>query len=326
MAELKPKVFFYKRAIPEPPGDLQSLLKAAFSKHATVGDRLEEIEKTGQTRFVTLHRSREGILFGVMICYTVGNNQPIVGVDLTQKELSLQQIEPPADATGRRNEFIEGTLYFGVRENHVILVQSAAFRSGQFQDHINWLLRHKLPQNQHPDLVRIVDVVPAQFKPTRRISGVKTLTIRAPIEFQSEVEMRSEGDTAKDVIVRTKGKGIELIKKAVELFSSSATEAFGFEEALETGDVEVTLQVKYKKRGTDERSMLDSLAAKFSHVDDDNFKMDLEVPGLGTVGTDTLRVRENFRVETLKGLPDPASVFKLMWEWLETLAANNTIS
>src|ERR1700730_1850545 len=124
MAELKPKVFFYKRAIPEPPGDLQSLLKAAFSKHATVGDRLEEIEKTGQTRFVTLHRSRDGFLFGVMISYTVGNNQPIIGIDLTQKEIGLRQIEPPPDTTGKRNEFIEGTLYFGVRENHVILLQS----------------------------------------------------------------------------------------------------------------------------------------------------------------------------------------------------------
>jgi hypothetical protein len=166
--------------------------------------------------------------------------------------------------------------------------------------------------------VKIVDVVPSQVNP-RRTTGVKTLTIRTPVEFRP-------GLVAKNVVVQTTGKGIELIKKAVELFGSSATEAFGFEEALETGDVEVTLQVKYKKRGTDERAMLNSLAAKFSHVDDENFKMDLEIPGLGTVGTDALRIRENFRIETLNGLPDPEAVFRKMREWLETLATNNTIS
>jgi hypothetical protein len=317
MAKLKPKAFFYKRAVPEPGQNLESLLKAAFAKHATVGDRLEEIEKTGQTRFVTLHRSRDGFLFGVMISYTVGNNQPIIGIDLTQKEIGLRQIEPPPDTTGKRNEFIEGTLYFGVRENHVILLQSMSFRSGQFEEHVNWLLRHMLPADRHPDLVKIVDVVPSQVKP-RRISGVKTLTIRAPIEFQSEI-------MARDVVVRTMGKGVELIKKAVELFGSAGTESVEFEDALKTGDVEVTLQVKYKQRGSDERTMLDSLAARFSHVDDEHFKMDLEIPGLGTVGTDALRIKESLRVETLNGLPDPTAVFKKMREWLETLAANNTI-
>jgi hypothetical protein len=42
MAQLKPKVFYYKRAVPEPGLDLQSLLKAALSKHTTAGDRVEE--------------------------------------------------------------------------------------------------------------------------------------------------------------------------------------------------------------------------------------------------------------------------------------------
>jgi hypothetical protein len=323
MAQLKPKVFYYKRAVPEPGLDLQGLLKAALSKHTTVGDRIEEIQRTGQARFVTLHRMSEGLLFGVMICYTAGNNQPIVGVDLTQQELSLQQIEPTSDATGKRNEFIEGTLYFGVRENHVILLQSAAFRSGQFEEHVNWLLGHKVPEDQQPGLVTIVDVTPSQVKP-RRISGVKTLTIRAPVEFQTEVESRPERKE-KSVITRTTGKGVELIKKAVELFGSSVTESIEFEDALKTGDVEVTLQVKYKHRGSDERAMLDNLAAKFSHVDDEKFKINLEIPGLGTVGTDALRIRENFKVETLNGLPDPVAVFKKMREWLETLATNHTI-
>jgi hypothetical protein len=316
MAELKPKTFYYKRAKPGPGANLQSLLKAAFSKHVTIGDRAEKLRENDQTRFVTLHKIREGVLFGVVICYTEGNNQATVGVDLTQTELSLQQIEPPTDAAGKKNEFIEGTLYFGVRENHIVLLQSRGFRSGQFEDHINWLLRHKLPENQHPELVKIVDVAPANAGPHQR-SGVKTLTIQTQVEFQPTVEA---------LVMQTKGKAIELVKKAVELYGRSSTEAFGFEEALKTGDIGVTLQVKYNRRGTDPKAMLDNLAAQFTHTDDDYFKMDLEIPGFGIVGIDTLRIKERFRIETINGLPEPNSVFRKMREWLETLASNNTIS
>jgi hypothetical protein len=99
MAQLKPKVFYYKRAVPEPGLDLQSLLKAALSKHTTVGDRVEETERTGQARFVTLHRISEGLLFGVMICYTAGNNQYEASVQNRAQHPNASAVRPAKHQT-----------------------------------------------------------------------------------------------------------------------------------------------------------------------------------------------------------------------------------
>ncbi len=44
------------------------------------------------------------------------------------------------------SEFVEGTLFFGVWKNHVVLHQSSACRADQFQQHANWLLRKVLEE------------------------------------------------------------------------------------------------------------------------------------------------------------------------------------
>ena len=198
------------------------------------------------------------MLFGVIVSYTQGNNQPVVGIDLAQKELLLEQIAPPPSVPGLRNEF-ERHLYFGIRSNHVVVLQSAAFRSGQFRDHINWLLQLGVPEDSKPPLVEVFDVPPPDvgIQATR---GVKALSIHVPVDSRNGRQKRPDVDQAKEVVVKAKGKGIELLRKLVGLFGPSSSMGFNFNEALQTGDVELVVQVRYKKPWSSDKTVLDSLS------------------------------------------------------------------
>src|SRR5689334_10344713 len=177
MAEYRYRTFHYKVARLEGLLSLQDLLEQALSGQSKIGDRKEFIERTEQSRFITLSRLNGGMLCGTAVVYTQGNHQPIVAVDDGLKEVSVHQIAPPEDDRGRRHEFVEGTLFFAVRGNHIILVQSSSFKALQFEEHVNWLLRKAHLGKLGP--VAIHDVPPGSVSQASW-RGVKSITVRTP--------------------------------------------------------------------------------------------------------------------------------------------------
>ena len=148
MAQTGTRVLHYKRATFLHDGqDLQSLLAAALRRRQTVGDRMEELHPEERTkRFINSYRSQMGMLFGNLLIYSPDRNQALLTVSPDASELDVRQVAPP-EIGGQRTEFLQSILYFGVRDNHVVVLQSAALRARALEAYLNWLL------NSDPNLL-----------------------------------------------------------------------------------------------------------------------------------------------------------------------------
>lgn len=317
MAEFRYRTFRYKIARLDSTLSLQALLEQALAGQPRIGDRKEFIERTEQTRFVTLSHPSGGMLCGTAVVYTQGNHQAIVAVDDGLKEVSVHQIAPPEDERGWRHEFVEGTLFFGVRGNHVMLVQSTSFKALQFEEHINWLLRKTRLSKLAP--VAIHDVPPASLCQATW-GGVKSVTVRTLLRTTPELPLGDPNENG------STNKGLLVLQQALRVFDRALSEGFRLEELSPDANVELVLQVRQKKRAVRENAALNELAALFSHIDDDAVSVEIDVPNLGRVGREQLQIKQSFRVPADGGLPDANAVFARMQAWLETLLTIDMIN
>ena len=144
-AESMQKRLNYKRAnYLHGTGNLQADVKAAIGKASTVGAR-KQIVNAAENTFLLLNsvRSRWSMLFGAMLIYSRGRNQPLVTENDAADDLKVEQMAPPPDRSGARRDFIESLLFFGIKGNHVVVLQSSGIRARAFETHLNWLLQTK---------------------------------------------------------------------------------------------------------------------------------------------------------------------------------------
>lgn len=108
---------------------LQKLIKRGVSKYPKAADRLESLgADSGEVRFINLTRQHQGITFGIFHKVTRGAAQHVI--DMKGQSLEWPVTTMTAKAEGRSDgEFVEGTLFFGVWKNHVVLHQR--YRAGQ---------------------------------------------------------------------------------------------------------------------------------------------------------------------------------------------------
>jgi hypothetical protein len=319
MAESRYRTFHYKSARLSGLASAQELLEQAMRAEVQIGERKEYVERTAQTRFITLTHPVGGLVCGTAVVYTEGNHQAMVAVDDTLHEVSVHQIAPPEDGKGRRNEFVEGTLFFGLRGNHVILVQSASFKALQFEEHLNWLLRKARLAKFGP--VAIFDVPPAALG-AAGWRGVRSITLRTPITAALELPFRELPNAGTH---GGSGKGWDILCRVLEVLDAASSEGFCLDQLLPGPDVELVFQVRHKGRGPKGNRTLDELAALFSHLEDEAVAIEIDVPTLGRVGREQLQIKQSFRVPADGGLPDANAVFAKMQDWLETLLKTDMI-
>lgn len=81
---------------------------------------------------------------GSLLIYSRGRNQPLVTEDDAATEMPVEQIAPPPSSAGARRDFIESLLFFGIKDNHVILLQSSALRARQLETHLAGSFKQRL--------------------------------------------------------------------------------------------------------------------------------------------------------------------------------------
>ncbi|MEC4749820.1 hypothetical protein [Methylomicrobium sp. Wu6] len=142
--ETRRKLLHYRKAQffrPVENASLQKLVEEALRKLKSVGDRFNTVEEktkdenedSGYRRFINTHRSRMGMEFGNLVLYADGVNKQTLTIDDKADEVDVEQIAPPQTPDGRRREFLESILYYGIKDNHVVLLQSMALRSREFE-------------------------------------------------------------------------------------------------------------------------------------------------------------------------------------------------
>ena len=326
-AQTKSKSFNYLVAQWFRRSNLQRRLDATLKDLKGIGERRQRLDKDGlNQRFVVKPRTTNGMLCGMMICYTKGNGQPTladVDDDTGVEDLDIEQLAPEEVEPGKRREFLEGVLYFGIRNNHVILVQSSILKAKQFTEHLNWLFSQKSKEGKEVNPVGLIPRPEATMR-DQAVQGVKSIVFKDPLTFEpAHLPATAEPTVSQELVLRKSdgGKGNHLFQAFLEAFGKKTMD---FGDALETGDIELRLEILYKKPGQrKDRQMLDNVVAALGdHLDE---SITLEIPGVGERRGDHVRIHEDYTVAAPGGFADPPEVFKKMFEWLQLLLEHGTI-
>lgn len=318
-----PKKVYCKNAIFIQSGDKQTLqakLTAALAKLRKIGTRKEEQgEDQNYVRTVIYHRTVSSMLFGVLASFERGTHQLTVAEDDDAETLTVEQVAPPKTEHDKRREFLEGTCYFGVLKNHVVLVSSQSLNATAAELHFNWLMEHANVLGEG-NRVGLSDQVSKVTRERIQASHVKEVQIGTPLLDPHQSDTTSVSDTTQLKSVNYTGLGLDILRQVVgEDFINKLKLA----DAVD-GNIEVSLSVRYKRTtSTKAQKVLDNIALAMRNIDEDEVKLRLDSGG--TVKGQDLKLSNVLRVEGRDGIPNPDALFEKMREWLQQLLENHII-
>lgn len=310
----KRKLLHYRKAtFLKPIGrSLQECVEDALAKQTPVKMRFRDLsndpqDEDGWRQFINTHRTALGMEFGNLVLYAPDQNKQVLALDENADELDIRQLSPPPGRDGLKNQFLESILYYGVRENHIILLQSVAMRARDFEAYLNWLLRQAGIFDDN-NAVFLNNYAPQVTRETLEHSEVKSVRIGTALTDATLYESPSDVTRTR---FRAFGEGIEVLRTIMPERMKDLTWA----DLSASNNLEVFVEVTYKRQ-TDSSSQatLNKIASALRHVSDDDIRIELK--GGTTVVGSQLQVKNYISVDTYGSVVDPVDLFGKMSDWL----------
>lgn len=325
------KNIIYKRAEFTQSGlVLETLLQKALDKFPKPAARREVVGSAEQDskvrRVIGASRHERAMACGSLLLYEIGKDVAFVIEDEEADEFIVESQNPAKgldEGDTRKREVLESALYFGIFGEHVVLVQSHALKARDLENHLKWLL------TEHAKVLDSSVGLALCDEPTKaareRIENlpVKSVELGAPV-VSEEVAMQGmaiQEASTKQVVHRIAGKGRELISS---LLGEDVLAQLKLESALDDSNLEVTLQLRYK-RSTDDsgHKALDHIARAMRHAEPEDTKV---ITSTGTVlKGESLKLAGHISVGTYNGIVDTEDLYSQMFAWLEERIAEGSV-
>ena len=347
MATWKPKkrAFSYKRAVfvaPTAGETLQSLLARALQTYGLPIQRQETLAlEESQFRWINYNsqKGRSGgggaMLACEFISYTKGANLGAINFAENVAHFDVDELPPP---TGK--EYLEGSVYFGVLDNHVVLLQSSVLRTRDLEQHLNWLLRNKARVIMENNAVSLDDNLPAE---SGDLSQAKGLVLDAPVHFQTmgtganvtkedvrEVRRARKRKRPKESPIGTHTEIIP-VGRAWDAVKAFFGEGFNLpgslnvEDLLRSNNLRVKLQLLWTNtRGQDSADFVRNVAHRLRHVTDE-VEYAVQTKS-GLIGRNVFKPTQDYSIQWGKVRPNFNDLFPKMLGWLEKLLERNIIT
>lgn len=307
---------------------LQSLIEKAIKK-LKVTDRSQSIFEANINaedsapqewlRLINSPRYVAGFQCGTLVSYSPGMHHMVIAIATgNADELDVSKHPPP---DGKR--FMETPLYFAIRDNHVIILQSMALRVDVFESHLNWLL-NKSGALSTKESVTLSDAIPAEIKKKMKKRAVKKIMLQSPF-FESKGEHLSESTSFRKSIKTAAGRGMDIIKG---LIPAVQYEKLVARDLSEVRDIQLNLEIKVmgrKRADTHDDDTMRTLMDAIRHVDDPDI-VRAEIEGIGTIKGSELRVHDYRNIKVIDGVLETADTYETMCSWFASLVDNNQIS
>ena len=334
-AETKQKKIHYKRAVIEGgTSSLQDLLLSAlhFNKPEAVASNRREVinQEDNSCRLINGHTIYNGVFFGQLVFFESGKSQTFISLDDTAKSYSLgsltsdllKNVTTEKEAESLKQEFVDSILYFGVLDNHVVLLQSSALRARELETHLAWFLgtcTSSIPATS----VFVLKDKPSEhtFQKIER-NPVRSVKIGAPVGSIEDTANLAQPSTpvlsehkpveAKSLRWVPKGMGVDVVRA---LLGAGFFDNMKLEDALDDSNLKVSLEITYLRKTTSNgQKMLDQIATSLRHMDDNDVRIELQ--GGGTLQGNDLRLSGPISVKTVNGLVDESDLYHQMHAWL----------
>ena len=323
------KQFHYKQAtLTSTKNDtLQNLLGGAIKK-LNVHDRHETILEHAVTdesggvqqwlRFINSPRAAAGFQFGVLVLYSPSLHHMVVATTGEKSdELDVSKLSPPEG-----KQFMETPLYFAVRDNHVVILQSMVQRADALEKHLNWLLTQAEMLGGN-DRVTLTDTIPLEIQKKLKKNSVKRIMLRAP--FFDTPSVPTGPKKISQSIKAAAGVGFDMLKG---LLSDTQYKSLLAQDMTDVQDIQLNLEIKVvgsKKTATSDNDVMRTLMNTISHVENADV-VHAEIEGIGTMKGSEMRIHDFRSVNAIDGVLETADVYDAMRQWLDTLVDKGKIS
>jgi len=334
--ESKKKIIHYKRAVLTNTNiTLQSLLDDALNKKSPAfkaKSRREVINADDDCcRLVNHHKKYNGMTFGQLVFFEPGKSQALITIDEDAEFFKINSItsESIGDKNKNKREFIDSFLYFGVFDNHVVIMQSAALKARELETHLAWLLG-TLTNVLDKNSALILQDKPSEDTITKiESSPVKSVHLGAPIETRAEQEAEEKSmpknsmmkGSAKKVKWIPCGMGVDVMRAAL---GADWFNKINLQDSLDEANLQVSLEITYLRKTTESgQKMLDNIATSLRHIDEADVKIGLH--GGGLIHGGELKLSGSVSVKTFNGLVDESDLYHQMHTWLVAKVRANEI-
>jgi hypothetical protein len=301
---------------------LQTYVDLALKKLPKPANRLEHIDTNGLIqRVINSSKKQSNITFGQMILFEKGKDQNIVVINDDITEYPVEQFKIPKRKDGKSQEAIESVLYFGILENHVIVVQSSALRARDLERHLEWLTSQKALVFPKNSAILLSDKPSQEAMKKIERQPIKKVSIGAELRAEPDEEIEKNGLSAKKIKFHPTGDGFEILKAAL---GAGFIDNLKLEDALEDANLKVSLEVSYFRKTTKRASsVLSNIATAMRHADPDDVRIELDN---GTIlkGKD-IKMSSDITVDTINGIADSNDLYSEMGKWLLEQAQQGTI-
>lgn len=313
--EQKRRQLHYRRAtFLKPIGNtLQNLVEFALNKLSpatarfrTIGSEEVEVWKM----FINTHRNYLDLQFGNLVLYAPSRVKQTISLDPNADELDVEQIFPPTQ-DGKDRRFLESVLFYGIKDDHVILMQSMGLRSKDIEEYLNWLLQ-QAGQLSEDNAVFLNNIPPSEVIAQVEKSPVKSIKLGTPLvqaNISDDLQYTPERKTFRFL---PWGEGLNVLRAIMPI---DRFKDLPIDELESSNGLEITVELSYKRQ-TDEGSqdMLNRLASSMRNSGDDELRIVLK-NGSTIVGSQ-FQVKGVRTITCYNGLVDPLDVFNVMQGWL----------
>lgn len=352
----KTKSIHYKSVFITGEVNLQVSLQTALSKTggaAKPSQRQQQVNGNDTAViFVNKFGDSNGMTFGQLVFLESGKQQPFITVDddadfysigalasdLIPDEKKSKEGEAPAPldkaaVAKKRREFLESILYFGVIDNHMIVMQSTALKSRELEAHLAWLLG-SCTGTIPPNTMLVLKDKPAEsvYKKMQALP-VKSIKLGAPLTTDIHLD---PSEPKKTEVVRTETEETHANKvrfvphgMAASILKAALPEGFlenlNLEDSLDEANIHVALEITYLRKTTKiGQKVIDSVATSLRHTPESDVVINLQ--GGGKIKGDELKLSGSINVKFMdNGLIDEGVLYHEMHKWLVSKISSTEI-
>jgi hypothetical protein len=313
--ETKTKTFQYRKARIHPNGEcLSKLLKLAIGQRRKARSRRQSLSIAENEREYLLvgdYRIEEKFFFGVLMLYNPGTNPTFLVDDEDAEMLTVQQFVVPETDDGKRRELVESMLFFGVCENHVVVMQSQALRAQQLEMHLEWLLRDaKLIPQDHK--VLLASAIRADTAERIKREGVKSLRLDGEITSVEGEGGRTQLHTSAVAAGRADRRIMSVLR---DLMKPDQAAQLPFDTDVTGSNLTYSLTLTYDRKTNEQgHRTLDRLSIGLRNIE--GVETAIRLTSGDELKGDDLNVRGRVSVQCQGGVPIPFHVYERMRAWL----------
>lgn len=299
------KIYYRKAHITDCKRSLQELLKEAL-KNTTANDRQERLNEDEKTfRLINKHEEYRGTTFCQMLLVDPGASQAVLTYNTIADSYAIEGLSTQ-DLSKTNSDFVNSILYFGVKNNEVIIMPSIALNSRSIETHLSWLLGNKLALLSTSSTLSLERILPPEFDELIKVHPVKALEIGSPL---SDREPSSEEVYHE---INTFNIGISAIKAAIgDRFKDEWLKEIDSES-----NISARVVISYKGRTSIAgQKLMNTLGKTFRNIDDADIHVHLK--DIGELKPDQINESRRIRInKTSHGLFVNSDIYEGINSWL----------